>query len=171
MDLVQHGGVHRVTHLFITLRPALKMNSAKTLVLLLIFTAFFDASAGEDRPLQAQRPSPRQDVARRVFAEHPEMSRQNRRESILKGIIEMGMTPYEAKLAGGEFSYKVISDSAIWVPNADPIKVMWTQSIRPDESRIWMTFWNTSQFETAMDRTFTVYFVDGKAQSITQPKE
>ena len=39
------GGVHRVAHLLITPRPELKMNSAKTLVLLLIFTAFFDASA------------------------------------------------------------------------------------------------------------------------------
>ena len=157
--------------LLITPRLAPNMNSKKTLILLMIVTAFFDASAGEDRPLQAQRQSLRQDLARRVFAEHPEMSREDRRESILKGRIDIGMTPYEAKLAGGEFSYKVISESAIWVPNADPIKVMWTQSIRPDESRIWMTFRNTSQFATTMDRTFTVYFVDGKAQNITQRKE
>ena len=34
-----------------------------------------------------------------------------------------------------------------------------------------MTFQNTSQFGTAIERTFTVYFVDGKAKNITQPKE
>lgn len=87
--------------LLITPRLAPNMNSKKTLILLMIVTAFFDASAGEDRPLQAQRQSLRQDLARRVFAEHSEMSREDRRESIQKGRIDIGMTPYEAKLAGG----------------------------------------------------------------------
>ena len=110
----------------------------------------------------------RHELALKVFSEYPEMSREDRRPSILNGQIEIGMTPYEAKLAGGEFSYKVMADTTVWVPNTDPLRVMWNQSVAPDGSRIWMTFQNTTQFGTVVERVFTVYFIHGKACNINQ---
>lgn len=110
----------------------------------------------------------RHELALKVFSEYPEMSRKDRRQSILDGKIEIGMTPYEAKLAGGDFSYKLMADTTVWAPNTDPLKVMWNQSIAPDASRIWMTFQNITQFGTVAERVFSVYFIHGKARNITQ---
>jgi hypothetical protein len=76
------------------------------------------------------------------------------------------MTPFEAKLAGGSFAFKVVADTSRWAVNADPYNVMWTQSIMPDESEIWMTFKNKSQYPDEYERVFRVYFRRGKAIKI-----
>ena len=110
----------------------------------------------------------RHELVLKVFSEYPEMAREGQRPSILQGKIKIGMTPYEAKLAGGEFSYKLMADPTVWAPNTDPLKVMWNQSITPDGSRIRMTFQNITQFETGAERVFTVYFIHGKVVNITQ---
>lgn len=65
---------------------------------------------------------------------------------ILNQRILIGMSPYEAKLAGGAFYYKIESDSKVWPPRSDPYVVMDMQSLQPDESKIWMTIQNDTQF-------------------------
>ena len=90
------------------------------------------------------------------------------RESILAEKIVLGMTPYDAHLAGGAFAFKVIADPAKWEKNADPYKVMWAQSINTDESQIWMTFENNSQYSAEGKQYFQVFFKNGKAVEITK---
>lgn len=104
--------------------------------------------------------------ATKMFAERPELFPEERRPAILDGRVTLGMTPYEAKLAGGAFAFRVIADPARWPSGSDPYKVMWRQSIEPDESQIWMTFKNASQFPGQGERVFRVHFQHGKAVEI-----
>lgn len=108
----------------------------------------------------------RKNYAETMFAQHPELFPESRRDSILKARIELGMTPFEAKLAGGAFAFKVIADPQRWPANADPYKVMWAQSMLPDNSEIWMTFKNSSQFSDGSDSVFRVHFTNGQAVKI-----
>ncbi|EWS77133.1 hypothetical protein LPH50_04850 [Xylella taiwanensis] len=43
------------------------------------------------------------EYAEQMFKEYPKLFPKERRSSILHGIILIGMTPFEAKLAGGAF--------------------------------------------------------------------
>jgi hypothetical protein len=108
----------------------------------------------------------REDYAQTMFAQHPELFSEARRKQILNGSIEIGMTPFEAKLAGGAFAYKVIADRSQWPEHSDPFKVMWAQSTLPDNSQIWMTFKNKTQFSGKSDCVFQVFFVHGKATKL-----
>ena len=102
-----------------------------------------------------------------IFERQPELFPLENREAIIHGQVREGMTPFEAKLAaGGGFSFKVNADTSRWPKNADPLEVMWTQSVRPDESEIWMTFRSRTQYTTADDATFRVHFKSGKAIDI-----
>ena len=112
-----------------------------------------------------------QAFARKMFAEHPELFPEERRQPILDGRVTLGMTPYEAKLAGGAFAFKVIADKTRWPADADPWKVMWRQSIEADDSEIWMTFKNATQFPGEGERVFRVHFKRGKAVDIEGMKE
>jgi hypothetical protein len=104
----------------------------------------------------------------RVFAENPQAARAELRDEILGGKIVPGMTPYEAKLAGGTFVYRVQPDEAVWSPQADPLRVMWAQTRRPDSSGIRMTFRNCTQFDSATAVAFSVTFEQGRAKEIKQ---
>ena len=90
------------------------------------------------------------------------------REPILVEKIILGMTPYAAHLAAGAFSFKVIADPVKWEKNADPYKVIWEQSVNADESQIWMTFENESQYPTEGKQSFRVFFENGKAVEIVK---
>jgi hypothetical protein len=111
-------------------------------------------------------PEERRHYAQTMFAQHPELFPEDRRQSILNGVVLIGMTPFEARLAGGAFSYKVIADTTKWPDNSDPIKVMWAQSIQADDSQIWMQFRNNIQFSDSKDTAFRVYFEHGLAVKI-----
>lgn len=111
-------------------------------------------------------PDERNDYARTMFAQHPELFPEDRRKSILDGVIVLGMTPFEAKLAGGAFAYKVVPDKTLWPDNSDPIQVMWAQSLKVDNSEIWMVFKNSSQYSGQSDTSFRVYFERGSAIKI-----
>lgn len=89
---------------------------------------------------------------------------------ILAQQVTLGMSPYEARLAGGAFYFKVEADPAIWPANADPFNVMWKQSTHPDDSKIWMTFETATQFPDVGKQRFEVYFTKGKAMEIKQVK-
>jgi hypothetical protein len=112
------------------------------------------------------RPDERISHAQTMFAQYPEMFPEKHQASILKGFIEIGMTPLEVVVAGGAFSFKVSSDSAQWANHTDPYKIMWAQSVRPDNSEIWMTFKNSTQFPGESESLFRVYIKHGQAVEI-----
>ena len=89
-------------------------------------------------------------------------------KSILEQKITLGMSPNEARLAGGAFFFKVEADPKNWPPNADPHTVMSKQSINPDDSKIWMTFENVTQFLGKRPTRFTVFFEKGRAIKIEE---
>ncbi len=108
----------------------------------------------------------RKAYAQTMFAQHPELFPHNRRQSILNGVVQPGMAPFEAKLAGGAFAYKVVADKAKWPEHSDPLKVMWAQSLQVDNSAISMTFKNGTQFLGQGDTSFRVDFELGRAVRI-----
>lgn len=108
----------------------------------------------------------RKNYALKTIAKHPQSFREIYRNAILDGRVELGMTPFEAKLAGGAFFFEVMADSSKWPDGTDPYKVMWTQTESPDKSEIWMIFKNSTQFSTEFDCAFRVYFKQGKAVNI-----
>lgn len=112
------------------------------------------------------KPDTRKNDIINLFAEHPEYFPEKRRSSILNGIVTLGMTPYEAKLAGGAFFYAVTADKSKWPDGSDPLDVMWAQSMNPDNSEIKMTFKNASQFPKKDETSFCVYFKNGHAIKI-----
>lgn len=101
-----------------------------------------------------------------VFKDHPDKISPAIQEKILAEQIILGMTPYDAYLAAGAFAFKVIADPAKWGKNADPYKVMWAQSTSPDDSQIWMTFENETQYPSEGKQFFRVFFKQGKAVEI-----
>ncbi|MBK7827185.1 MAG: hypothetical protein IPJ59_18570 [Nannocystis sp.] len=111
-------------------------------------------------------PEEREAYARSMFKEHPELFPEVHRSPILNGVIVAGMTPFESKLAGGAFAFKVIADTSRWPAHSDPLRVMWQQSIAPDSSQIWMTFKNDTQFPNEPGTLFRVEFHDGKVARI-----
>ena len=108
--------------------------------------------------------------AQTMFSQHPELFPEDRRESILDGVVLIGMTPFEARLAGGAFAYKVVADKTKWPEHSDPLKVMWAQSMQADNSEIWMTFKNLSQFPDGNEMSFRVYFEHGHAVRVEKLK-
>lgn len=85
---------------------------------------------------------------------------------ILAQIVTLGMSPYEARLAGGAFAFKVVADPKKWAKNSDPYAVMWAQSLSPDDSEIWMTFETATQYKGCGVKRFQVYFSKGVAVGI-----
>jgi hypothetical protein len=89
-------------------------------------------------------------------------------KDILAQRVTLGMSPYEARLAGGGFYFKVVADPKVWPANASPYDVMWRQSTHPDNSKIWMAFQTSTQFPDEGQQRFSVYFEKGKAIEITK---
>lgn len=108
----------------------------------------------------------RRDEVLKIFKDYPGKIPLAIQERILAGEIVLGMTPYDAYLAAGAFAFKVIADPAKWEQNADPYKVMWAQSARPDASQIWMTFENDTQYPAEGKQFIRVFFKNGKAVEI-----
>lgn len=90
--------------------------------------------------------------------------------AILQGQVILGMSPYDAFLAAGEFTFKVMPDKAVWSDASDPYQVMWAQTMNPDDSHIWMTFGNDvvgrGQGAENKQHPFTVEVVRGKIVAI-----
>ena len=101
-----------------------------------------------------------------IFKDYPDKISPAIQEKILAEQIVLGMTPYDAYLAAGAFAFKVIADPARWEKNADPYKVMWAQSTSPDDSQIWMTFENDTQYPAEVKQSFRVFFKGGQAVEI-----
>lgn len=101
-----------------------------------------------------------------VFKEYPDKISPAIQAKILAEQVVLGMTPYDAYLAAGAFAFKVIADPVKWPQNADPYNVMWAQSTQVDDSQIWMTFQNDTQYSAEKKQTFRVFFKQGKAVEI-----
>ena len=108
----------------------------------------------------------RRNEAIQVFKDHPDKIAPAIQEKILAEQVVLGMTPYDAYLAAGAFAFKVIADPTKWEKNADPYKVMWAQSVSPDQSQIWMTFENDTQYPAEGKKLFRAFFQNGKALEI-----
>lgn len=108
----------------------------------------------------------RRNEAIQIFKNYPGKISPEIQEKILAEQIILGMTPYDAYLAAGAFAFKVIADPNKWEKNADPHKVMWAQSTIPDDSQIWMTFQNDTQYPADGKQSFRVFFRGGKAVEI-----
>jgi len=85
---------------------------------------------------------------------------------IKQGKIVKGMNTVEAARAGGAYFFRVIADSEVWGEDADPYIVIKAQADKPDNSQIWMTFSNTTQFDTNKPESFQVEFKKGKVVNI-----
>lgn len=80
--------------------------------------------------------------------------------------ITLGMNPYEAHLAGGAYAFRVIADPKHWKEDADPYNVIQAQTLNPDDSQIWMTFQNETQYPNEGLQAFQVTFQQGKVVEI-----
>lgn len=108
----------------------------------------------------------RMELARQIFRDHPDKISAQSQEAILAQRVILGMSPYEAYLAAGQFAFRVIADQTKWPKNSDPYQVMWGQSMYPDGSQIWMTFQTEMQYPGGERTMFRVFFENGKAVEI-----
>lgn len=104
-------------------------------------------------------------IAQREIARHNEISA-DIRAAILLQQVTFGMSPFEAKMAAGAFAFKVKLDGNKWPPNTDPLLVIDAQHAHPDESEIWLTFENDTQFTGEGLKRFDVYFTHGRVNKI-----
>jgi hypothetical protein len=89
------------------------------------------------------------------------------RSAIERGQIRIGMAPDEAAAAGGGAFSEVQQDLKVWPQSGtDPWRVLAAQRLHPDDSKITLTFRNTTQFETKTPVPFSVVFVRGRAARI-----
>ncbi len=80
--------------------------------------------------------------------------------------ITIGMNTHEASLAGGAYFFRVIADENVWDKDTDPNIIIKTQATKPDNSQIWMTFQNATQYAEKGLQTFQVEFQKGKVVGI-----
>ena len=113
----------------------------------------------------------RLEIAVEAIKKHGDQIAVDKQKSILEQKIVLGMTPYEAKLAGGAYFFHVKADPSVWMPNADPNIVISAQTAKPDNSKIWLTFETTTQFLDEGLSRFVVYFEQGKAINIEKSNE
>ncbi|MYM37415.1 hypothetical protein GTP38_24105 [Duganella sp. FT94W] len=102
----------------------------------------------------------------KIFEKYPEKFTPEIQQKFRARQIAVGMDPYLAHLAGGAFSFKVDADPLKWPIHADPQQVMWAQAMHPDNSHIWMTFENNTQFPAEGKTGFVVYVESGKVKTI-----
>ena len=97
--------------------------------------------------------------------------KQEIKEAIKQKMVVNGMDTAQAAQAGGAYFFRVIADPKVWDEDIDPHIVIRAQVEKPDDSKIWMTFQNTTQFNTEKPQTFQVEFQRGRVIKITKGKE
>jgi hypothetical protein len=102
----------------------------------------------------------------KMLGERPDLYSEKYRQPIIKGQIQMGMSPHEARLAGGAFVFTVRADPSRWPANADSYNVMAAQSASPDDSEITMIFRNKTQYADEGEQSFRVIFRKGRVFEI-----
>ena len=117
---------------------------------------------------QAKLDQKRLEFAEETIRQYGGMIAQQTQNDILEQRVTLGMSPYEAYLAGGAFAFKVQADQSKWPGGADPYRVMWAQSTHPDNSQIWMTFETATQFPEKGTSRFRVFIEKGKVTEIVE---
>ncbi len=87
-------------------------------------------------------------------------------QALSENQITLGMNTYAASLAGGAYFFRVIADEDVWDKDTDPTIIIKTQATKPDNSQIWMTFQNDTQYPDKGLQTFQVEFQRGKVINI-----
>lgn len=105
--------------------------------------------------------------------DNPEQFPKDIKRNIEQGKVIDGMNTLQASLAGGAYFFRVIADPDVWKEDIDPNIVIKAQPTHPDNSQIWMTFQNTTQYQEKKTQTFQVKFEQGKVidiKNITEKK-
>lgn len=105
-------------------------------------------------------------IAKEDIAKYGEYIPLDKQKAILNQKVVIGMSPYEAKLAAGAFKYGLQADPK-WPPNTDPLRIIYAQSLHPDDSKIFMIFETETQFPGEGRVAFRVDFKRGKAVKIS----
>jgi len=105
-------------------------------------------------------------IAQREMDANPGRFSDEAKRNILMQKITVGMTPHEARLAGGSFFYQVQADPERWPRGSNPLAVIASQTDRPDDSKITLTFRNTTQFQTQEPTTFRVEIRRGRVTEV-----
>ena len=107
----------------------------------------------------------------RYVAKRPDLDTKTR-EAILAHRVILGMFPDEAiaATAGHRQPYvsAVKADPTRWPEGAPSDQVLWYERAHPDDSKIQITFWTRTQFDTTNLVGFQVIFDHGRATSITR---
>lgn len=104
------------------------------------------------------------DKTKKMMLDNPEQFPKKIQQSIKKGKITQGMNTLQASLAGGAYFFRVIADKDVWKEGIDPNIVIQAQTTSPDNSQIWMSFQNSTQYKEK--QSFQVTFEQGKVISI-----
>jgi hypothetical protein len=104
--------------------------------------------------------------AQNEIAAHSAPFSEEVKRSIANHKVLLEMTPQEAGLAGGSFAYKVRADPARWAHDSDPLVVIASQTLQPDDSKITLTFRNATQFDTPEPIAFRVEVRRGRVTEI-----
>lgn len=103
---------------------------------------------------------------KKIMEDNPEQFPKNIKKSIEEEKVINGMNTFQASLAGGAYFFRVIADPDVWEKDIDPNIVIKAQVNKPDNSKIWMTFQNTTQYKEKEKQTFQVAFEQGKVTDI-----
>jgi len=106
------------------------------------------------------------DKIKKLIKDNPEQFPKDIKQSIEQEKIINGMNTFQASLAGGAYFFRVIADPDVWQKDIDPNIVIKAQINKPDNSQIWMTFQNTTQYQKKEKQTFQVRFAQGKVIDI-----
>ena len=108
---------------------------------------------------------------KKMMEDNPEQFTEDIKQNIEQGKVVNGMNTLHASLAGGAYFFRVIADPDIWEKDIDPNIVIRVQVNKPDNSQIWMTFQNTTQYKEKEAQTFQVRFEEGKVLDIKKITE
>jgi hypothetical protein len=105
-------------------------------------------------------------AAKQYLATRPDLQ-SDFRSAIERGQVMLGMAPDEAAAAGGGCFSEVQQDPKVWPQSGtDPWRVLAAQRLHPDDSKITLSFRNTTQFGTNTPVPFSVVFVRGRAARV-----
>lgn len=141
---------------------------ALALTLCLLMSEPWAQSSVDLRQLEAEEKS-RLKSAREYLEKNPGTIRPETQKAILSQRVVLGMCPFEAHLAAGQFYYGMKNDPK-WPSGTNPIRIMWAQCKEPDSSEFWMSFMTRTQFEDRRPTVFKVIFKEGRAVAIERGK-
>jgi len=101
-----------------------------------------------------------------VFEKYPNAVPSEIQQKVLAQQVCIGMDPYMARLAGGSCFFKVSADPKKWPLGVHPQHVMDAQSLHPDDSEIWLTFKNDTQYPNEGVVSFRTYIKHGRVVGI-----